>query len=1030
MSVGSNQDTWLKEVELLDPAVEPASVSAGAPLEAIVKGLGQSPLQGDLMSNVFQELRKELEIVVPWFLNQMPPLYHFITPLGQKIDTILEIVAGKVLTEEQTVERVDTKDERVTIIAPGQSAKATARIAPRLSKYQGKQLILVGSVDGKMGVCHISQRSYSSEKAWEGAIQKQKRQLITDLLSAHPVQEVNEYLDSLDADFASQATTRLMALGFEAINYCQDQENSYVNLTTVADTENRFRVDVGLKGFPCAAAVENVVNIFARYNMVVRRAFVNEVRSLKGEQFTVMTLVASQEDGTALDQNSAPWQRVFKSLKSLSYVDHGDEFSQLMQGQNPRSLNETNLARAMANWCHIFLSKANPYYYSQDKVSKILCKSDQFLDHAIGYFRNKFDPRIVGDRSAKSNEHSRAIDTLLVEQSDEIEKNVLREGFSFLRNILKTNYFVVSKGALSFRMDPAVLNRNHYPDLPYGIFFMIGRDFRGFQVRYRDIARGGVRVVMPRTSADYDNALAGIFDEVSGLASAQQLKNKDIPEGGSKAVFVVRPGGNRHLAVKSAISGLLDLITLDPKTGKLHPQIVDYLGQEEIVYLGPDENMTDDLILWTIEHALFRQYKYAYAFMSSKPDFGINHKTYGVTSEGLNVYLDNVLSHLRLKGPNSTFRVKMTGGPDGDVAGNELKILHREYGERCRVVAVGDGYGCAYDPNGLEWSELLRLFHESKSIVEFDKGKLSRDPKAFVISADSKENIKVRDNLYATVEAEIFIPAGGRPYTVKENNWHKFLKSDGKPSSLAIVEGANIFFTPEARKKIVESGVVVIKDSSANKAGVICSSFEIIACLTLSPQEFAALKTQYVNEVISILHRKADNEAKLLFRELQKQGSDTNLVDLSYEISKEINFAKDVVREHLNRLSDDELNTEKFNFILYQHCPAILVEKYRDRIVNRLPRAHKIAIMSAYMASHLVYKEGLGWLNELEPSEVFRIALQYIDAEQTVENLVHDVQASQLGDKEKIIAVLKGAGAKHLASAGANAGAGAGAGAK
>ncbi len=401
--------------------------------------------------------------------------------------------------------------------------------------------------------------------------------------------------------------------------------------------------------------------------------------------------------------------------------------------------------------------------------------------------------------------------------------------------------------------------------------------------------------------------------------------------------------------------------------------------------------------------------------MSSKPDFGINHKTYGVTSEGVNVYLDNVLNHLKLNSPQSTFRVKMTGGPDGDVAGNELKILHREYGERARVVAIADGFGAAYDPSGLNWDELLRLVRESRSIVEFKSELLSGDSKAFVISADTKERIKKRDNLYANVEAEIFIPAGGRPYTVKESNWQRFLKADGTPSALAIVEGANIFFSTEARNKLVESGVVVIKDSSANKAGVICSSYEIIACLTLSPEEFAAIKPTYVTQVVQILREKADNEAKLLFREWQLRASETNLVDLSYEVSAEINKAKDLTRERLNRLSDDELSSEKFNFILYQHCPQILVEKYRDRIISRLPRTHKIAIMSAYMASHLIYKEGLNWLDSLDSDQAFRIALEYIDAEQTVDRLILDVAGSALPEKEKLIAILKGAGAKELA---------------
>jgi len=523
-----------------------------------------------------------------------------------------------------------------------------------------------------------------------------------------------------------------------------------------------------------------------------------------------------------------------------------------------------------------------------------------------------------------------------------------------------------------------------------------------------------MRVVMPKNSGDYENALAGIFDEVNGLASAQQLKNKDIPEGGSKCVMVVRPHADKNEAVKAAISGLLDLIVTDSKTGALAEGIIDYYGKDEIIYLGPDENLTDDLIVWIIQHALHRKYKYAYAFMSSKPDFGINHKTYGVTSEGVNVYVDNVLRYLGIQ--NSTFRVKMTGGPDGDVAGNELNILYREYGERCRVVAVADGFGAAHDPKGLNWGELIRLFKESKSIVQFDPSKLSGDSKSFVISANTKENIKIRDNIYATVEAEVFIPAGGRPYTVKESNWDRYLLPSGRPSSLAIVEGANIFFTKEARQKIVDSGVVVIKDSSANKAGVSCSSYEIIACLTILPEEFAEIKDIYVKQVLEIIRRNADQEAKLLFREWLKNKNNTDLVKLSYEISTEINQAKDILLDKLNQLKDEELVVDKFNFVLFKHCPSILVEKYKDRILNRLPRAHKIAILSAHMASHVIYREGLNWLESMHPDQIFKVALDYIEAERDIEKMVAELANSSISFKNEIMEVLKASGAKHLAS--------------
>ena len=56
-------------------------------------------------------------------------------------------------------------------------------------------------------------------------------------------------------------------------------------------------------------------------------------------------------------------------------------------------------------------------------------------------------------------------------------------------------------------------------------------------------------------------------------------------------------------------------------------KIVDRLGEKELLYLGPDENITPELI------------------EDPRPDridelAGINHKEYGVTSEGVAVFLE------------------------------------------------------------------------------------------------------------------------------------------------------------------------------------------------------------------------------------------------------------------------------------------------------------------------------------------------------------------------------------------------------
>ena len=98
-------------------------------------------------------------------------------------------------------------------------------------------------------------------------------------------------------------------------------------------------------------------------------------------------------------------------------------------------------------------------------------------------------------------------------------------------------------------------------------------------------------------------------------------------------------------------------------------------------------------------------------------------------------------------------------------------------------------------------------------------------------------NHLLRHNVHQ-VKADVFIPGGGRPRTLNENNFKDFLDETGKPTAKAIIEGANLYLTPWARRSLEKIGVIIIKDSSANKGGVICSSFEVLASLALSEEEF------------------------------------------------------------------------------------------------------------------------------------------------------------------------------------------------
>jgi glutamate dehydrogenase len=84
--------------------------------------------------------------------------------------------------------------------------------------------------------------------------------------------------------------------------------------------------------------------------------------------------------------------------------------------------------------------------------------------------------------------------------------------------------------------------------------------------------------------------------------------------------------------------------------------------------------------------------------------------------------------------------------------------------------------------------------------------------------------------------ADVFLPCGGRPSTIDISNWDHYLPN-GVNSSKAIVEGANSFITPEARGKLQDAGILIVKDASANKCGVITSSYEIMSGIMLDKDE-------------------------------------------------------------------------------------------------------------------------------------------------------------------------------------------------
>merc|ERR1719310_2768785 len=99
---------------------------------------------------------------------------------------------------------------------------------------------------------------------------------------------------------------------------------------------------------------------------------------------------------------------------------------------------------------------------------------------------------------------------------------------------------------------------------PFGAIFVHGQGFDGFHNRFQNIARGGLRLVSPISAEQHAMESSRCYDEVYGLSNAQQLKNKDIPEGGSKAVCLVNlsqvSNSQRYNTLRNSVKGFTDAV--------------------------------------------------------------------------------------------------------------------------------------------------------------------------------------------------------------------------------------------------------------------------------------------------------------------------------------------------------------------------------------------------------------------------------------------------------------------------------------
>ena len=538
--------------------------------------------------------------------------------------------------------------------------------------------------------------------------------------------------------------------------------------------------------------------------------------------------------------------------------------------------------------------------------------------------------------SAEVLSDAQLIELISKNVSNEHEGMVMTAFRIFNNSLLKTNFYTPTKVALSFRLDPSFLPDLEYPQPLYGMFLVISSESRGFHLRFRDIARGGIRIVKSRNREAYSINARSMFDENYGLANTQQRKNKDIPEGGSKGVILLdaQNQDKGSVAFEKYIDSIMDLLLPATSPGIKNP-IVDLYGKEEILFMGPDEN-TADLVDWATEHARTRGAPWWKSFFTGKsPKLGgIPHDAYGMTTLSVREFVKGIYRKLELDPSN--VRKMQTGGPDGDLGSNEILLSNEKY------TSIVDGAGVLVDPHGIDREELLRLAKKRSMISEFDITKLSNAGYRVLVD---ENNVKLPSgevinngtmfrntfHLRQTGFTDCFVPCGGRPESIDLSSVSKLIK-DGKSTIPYIVEGANLFITQDAKLRLEEAGCILFKDASANKGGVTSSSLEVLASLSFDDEGFVenmcvghdgqapAFYKAYVEEV----QAKIKENARLEFEAIWREHKQTNIARST--LSDTLSVAITKLDEELQKTElwkDEKLRRS----VLQDALPKLLLEK-------------------------------------------------------------------------------------------------------
>jgi len=390
----------------------------------------------------------------------------------------------------------------------------------------------------------------------------------------------------------------------------------------------------------------------------------------------------------------------------------------------------------------------------------------------------------------------------------------------------------LEKAVSKMNLDPNILVQLKKPERVLMVSIPVKMDngavkvFTGFRSQYntaRGPAKGGVRY-HPDVS----------LDEVKALSAWMTWKCAvvGIPYGGAKGGVICNP--------KEMSDGELERLSR-----RYIYEISSIIGPKKDIP-APDVYTTPKIMGWYVDTYNKLTGEASFSTITGKPlELWGSEGRGEATARGLSYTVEVAAEKLKINPLGATVVIQGYGN-----AGSISAKLLRKQGYK--IIAVSDSKGGAYNPQGIDPSEILDYKIKTSTVKGFPKAK-------FISNKDLLE-----------IECDVLVPAALEGVITEKNA--------NNIKAKIIAEAANGPTTPEADEILYQRGVFIIPDILANAGGVTVSYFEWIQGLY-----GYFWNEERVNRRLKKLMVKAFNEVLKL---AQKEKIDNRTAAYIYAISK------------------------------------------------------------------------------------------------------------------------------------------------